>query len=847
MIFKPSNLHKLFFTYICPRFYGGAPPVPSNTTTTSTVNQSPWQNPVYQALMLGTADKPGPATSMLNASREQMAQWNAINKTGLTPAAQASLGTWNPATPNTTSSYVNQLNTDTGQYIPMSGDITRGVNQSYQTSLGRAPDTAGQAYWANKINSGVSQQDVAKSIAASQEAQAYAAPVPGAAQGGLMGLRGYASGGELQKAAKAAWGRELTAAELAEWTQYQSSAPYDYVLSRMQGYPEGVQYATTQAATKKANQPSAAEIKKFVADNMGDPKLIASKAKEFGLSNQDLADATGYTLDEVSNFIGGTTGKAPYGLMDTMKRTAYFDPTTGQSTLADFQAIQDTARNLKTPEQFAAATDMYGKSTAGLEAAAGYKPTDASASKADVANATSQGYGATNATSKGYDASNMAGPSNIGAQKADVATMQGAAGVSASPLTDYQMRGPSDINAPTAATAQMQGPASWLDKGTSQAYMDPYVQNVVNLEKEQANRDYQQQLNQLSAQSVKSGAFGGSRQAIQQSEAARNQLFNLANIEAKGLENAYTQGAQQFNTAQGQQLQAGQANLGASQQANLANQAAQIQAMMANQGMDYNTALQNLQARMGIQNTASSQELQAAMANQQTQQQTQSTNMGAQNQASNAYVQQALQAAQANQGAALTTAQANQVSQNAAAQFAANASNATSQFNAANQNQASQFTSGAQNTANLANQQASNTASQQYAAQQLAAQQANQQAGLTANQQGIGALQGVASNASGLTGTGSAVNAANLANLGAQGQVAQAEQNLGQSYLDAQSGNATSWLNAPTSINAGVVNTLGGQNVQGGTATTTGTARPASAFARGGLIKNGKVSKGSKK
>lgn len=721
MIFKPSSLHKLFFTYICPRFYGGAPAAPSNTTSTQTVNQSPWQNPVYQALMLGTKDQPGPATSMLNASREQMAQWNAINKTGLTPSAQASLGTWNPATPNTTSSYVNQLNTDTGQYIPMSGDITRGVNQSYQTSLGRAPDTAGQAYWANKINSGVSQQDVAKSIAASQEAQAYAAknapaasPIEqSAAQGGLMGLSGYASGGKLSK--------EDTAAIEEMYKKYMGRAPD----------AEGLKY-------------------------WGDKLASGTSTRDIAASIAESNEAKTYA---------STTHTPPYGLMDTMKNVAFIDPNTLQSTLPDFLAIQKTARNLKTPEQFAAATDMYGKSTAGLEAAAGYKPTDVNATKADVASAASQGYTAAN--------------------------MQGAAGVSASPLTDYQMKGPSDVNAPTAATAQMQGPASWLDPGTSQAYMDPYVQNVINQEKAQSNRDYQQQLNQLNAQSVKSGAFGGSRQAIQQSEAARNQAFNLANIEAKGLENAYTQGAQQFNTAQGQQLQAGQANLTTAQQTNLANQAAQIQAMMANQGMDYNTAFQNLQARMGIQNTASSQDLQAAMANQQAQQQTQA---------------------------------ANQASKNAA----------------------SQFNAGAQNTANLANQQAANTASNAYTQQQLAANQANQQAGLQANQQGIGALQGVASNASGLTSTGSAANAANLANLGAQGQVAQAEQNLGQSYLDAQSANATSWLNAPTSINAGVVNTLGGQNVQGGTATTTGTAKPAS-WARGGLIKNGKVSKGSKK
>ena len=39
MIFKPSSLHKFFFTYICPRFYGGSPPA-TPTQTTQTVNQN---------------------------------------------------------------------------------------------------------------------------------------------------------------------------------------------------------------------------------------------------------------------------------------------------------------------------------------------------------------------------------------------------------------------------------------------------------------------------------------------------------------------------------------------------------------------------------------------------------------------------------------------------------------------------------------------------------------------------------------------------------------------------------------------------------------------------------------
>ena len=578
MIFKPSSLHKLFFTYVCPTFYGSPPAAPSNTTSTSTVNQSPWQNPVYQALMLGTADKPGPATSMLNASRDQMAQWNAVNKAGLDPATQASLGAWNPNVAGSTAAYTNNLDATTGQYVP----------------------TANPNAIANRV--------------------ANDSPIEqSAAQGGVMGLKGYASGG------------------------------------------------------------------------------------------------------------------APYSLTDALKRVAYFDPTTGKSTLPDFLAIQKKARELGTPDQYTKGTDAYNQALAATQALQAYSP------------------------------------ENIAAQQADVAMMQGAGPASANQLTQYQMQGPGAVNAPTAGTNQMAGPQSWLDQGTSEAYMSPYMQNVVDIQKREADRAYRQQGNELNAQAVKSGAFGGSRQAIQQAEAARNQNMLLNDIQAKGQQEAYASGMGQFNTAQNQQMQAGQANLTTAQQTTLANQAAQIQAMMANQGMDYNTAVQNLQAQMGIQNTQAGQDLQAALANQGVQQQTQTANMAAQN-----------------------------------------------------------------------------IANQQYATQNLAAQQANQSAGLQANQQNLGTAAQLGNIGQGLTGVGTAQNAAQIANLGAQGQVAQAEQNLGQSYLDAQSGNATSWLNAPTAINAGAANVLNAQPVSGGTTSTVGTTAPPH-WARGGLIKNGKVSKGSKK
>jgi hypothetical protein len=93
-----------------------------------------------------------------------------------------------------------------------------------------------------------------------------------------------------------------------------------------------------------------------------------------------------------------------------------------------------------------------------------------------------------------------------------------------------------------------------------QQYMSPYMQNVVDWQKQQAVRDYQIQAPQMAAQAVGSGAFGGNRLTLQQSEANRGLQNRLAGIEATGQQQAYqnAQQAQQFGSSLGLQgLQAG--------------------------------------------------------------------------------------------------------------------------------------------------------------------------------------------------------------------------------------------------------------------------------------------------
>ena len=84
------------------------------------------------------------------------------------------------------------------------------------------------------------------------------------------------------------------------------------------------------------------------------------------------------------------------------------------------------------------------------------------------------------------------------------------------------------------------------DKPTADKYADPYMQNVVDIQKREANRDYGVQNQQLQSNMVNTGSFGGTRQAIRQSEGDRNQQQLLGDIQQKGSESAYRNAQEQF-------------------------------------------------------------------------------------------------------------------------------------------------------------------------------------------------------------------------------------------------------------------------------------------------------------
>ncbi len=193
-------------------------------------------------------------------------------------------------------------------------------------------------------------------------------------------------------------------------------------------------------------------------------------------------------------------------------------------------------------------------------------------------------------------------------------TYQGPLTANASPLqeqafTGYQNLQPNstlDAAATSAGNQQPYNPTTFnggiFDTQAAQQYMNPYLQAALNPQLDEARRQSQISQLQNNAKLTQAGAFGGSRQAIMDSETQRNLGTNLANITGQGYNTAYNNAQQQFNADMGRGLtaQAGteqSKQFGAQQGLNALN-------TQANIGSAQNSAnLQNLQAQLGAGNT----------------------------------------------------------------------------------------------------------------------------------------------------------------------------------------------------------------------------------------------------
>ncbi len=128
-------------------------------------------------------------------------------------------------------------------------------------------------------------------------------------------------------------------------------------------------------------------------------------------------------------------------------------------------------------------------------------------------------------------------------------------------------------------------PTEKMTAETASEYMDPFLRNVLDVQKEKAREDYQIAQAGRNASAVGAGAFGGSRQQVAESLAERDLLTRMKDIEATGNQAAYQDAASRFAADRAAQFQAEQSRAAerARVQTGAAEEAARVQAAQANE------------------------------------------------------------------------------------------------------------------------------------------------------------------------------------------------------------------------------------------------------------------------
>ena len=277
---------------------------------------------------------------------------------------------------------------------------------------------------------------------------------------------------------------------------------------------------------------SAQQVTDFINENKGNPQAIFDAAKQYGISDAQIAEA-GKSAANPNDFSAANI--AAY-------RAAYEPAPARTPTVTSSGSPFTQAQN-------------------------------------QMQTGTGMAYGMVGAT-PGQVAYNYT-PSTYTAPKITYNPVTGEA-VNVNQISDAEI-----------AKAIVANPDMW-NESFMQKYMSPYTQGVVNIAKREADRQYQQQLQQEKSQATAAGAFGGYRQGVVEAEGARNQAQLLNDIQTKGMQDAYNAATAQFNADRQALMQTGQFN---------AQQASQI-------------AAQNLNARMAAEQQRSQQAQAAALANQ---------------------------------------------------------------------------------------------------------------------------------------------------------------------------------------------------------------------------------------
>ena len=113
-----------------------------------------------------------------------------------------------------------------------------------------------------------------------------------------------------------------------------------------------------------------------------------------------------------------------------------------------------------------------------------------------------------------------------------------------------------------AGLGTIAGAAQGFDPRSAQSFMDPYRQQVIDETMRQIDRQGAIAQQGLSAQAVRSGAFGGEREGVQRAEMQRNVMDQkagtIANLLSQGFSQSQAQALAAFEQQQQRQMQAGQ-------------------------------------------------------------------------------------------------------------------------------------------------------------------------------------------------------------------------------------------------------------------------------------------------
>ena len=260
---------------------------------------------------------------------------------------------------------------------------------------------------------------------------------------------------------------------------------------------------------------------------------------------------------------GGITGFQPYkafgGTYDDQGKMTGYD---AGKALAGFSPAQQQAQQgimgLQVPGQYGAATNLTGQAALGSLGAAdqagnlqnqalGYG--SAGAQYGDVG----QMYGAQGAQQAAQAARQTANQARMyGAQGSQAG--QQAAGLSnlyggISSQAGQQYAGLSGATgAQGAGIGQSLGQMS-TDPNAVQSYMNPYIQASLNPQLAEIQRQYDITGTQQQSGATKSGAFGGSREALMAAENQRNAGLAKNQLIGQGYNTAFQQAQQQMNAA----------------------------------------------------------------------------------------------------------------------------------------------------------------------------------------------------------------------------------------------------------------------------------------------------------